>query len=66
MLIVWSALFGVLFFLGIVLLTLLFGAAANKAEREALRRTEAEREAGLTGDVTSDPSHPIHRRYIEA
>jgi hypothetical protein len=57
MLIVWSALFGVLFFLGIVLLTLVFGAAANKAEKEDLRRLAAEREAGLTGDLTAGASY---------
>lgn len=66
MLIIWSALLGVLIFLGIVVVTLLFGVAANHAEKEIIARTEAERRAGLTGDITSDPSHPIHRRYIEA
>ncbi|HVG61689.1 MAG TPA: hypothetical protein VNA24_24220 [Hyalangium sp.] len=66
MLIVWSALLGVLIFLGIVVVTLLFGVAANKAEKEIIERTEAEHRAGLTGDITSDPTHPIHRRYIEA
>jgi UPF0716 family protein affecting phage T7 exclusion len=57
MLIVWSALFGVLLFLGIVLLTLVFGAAANKAEKEDLRRLAAEREAGPTGDLTAGASY---------
>jgi hypothetical protein len=66
MLIVWSALFGVVIFLGLVLVTLLFGAAANRAEKEIIARTEAERRAGLTGDVTSEPSHPVHARYVEA
>jgi hypothetical protein len=66
MLVVWSAVFGVLIFLGIVLVTLLFGAAGNKAEKEILARTEAERKAGLQGDITSEPSHPIHARYVEA
>lgn len=65
MLIIWSALLGVLFFLGLVVVTLLFGVAANRAEKEIIERTEADRRAGLTGDITSDPSHPIHRRYIE-
>ncbi|MFL5345342.1 MAG: hypothetical protein ACJ8AT_11140 [Hyalangium sp.] len=64
MLIVWSAVLGVLIFLGIVVVTLFFGASANKAEREALNRTQREREAGLTGDITSDPTHPIHARYV--
>jgi hypothetical protein len=66
MLVIWSALLGVLIFLGIVVVTLLFGVAANKAEKEILERTEAERRAGLTGDITSEPSHPIHDRYVEA
>lgn len=66
MLIIWSALLGVLIFLGIVVVTLLFGVAANKAEKEAIARTEAEHRAGLTGDITSEPSHPIHRPYVEA
>jgi hypothetical protein len=66
MLIVWSALLGALIFLGIVVVTLAFGAAANKAEKEALIRTEEERRAGVGGDVTSDTPHPIHDRYIEA
>jgi ABC-type phosphonate transport system ATPase subunit len=66
MLIIWSALLGVLLFLGIVVVTLLFGVAANKAEKEIIERTEAEQRAGLTGDITSDPAHPIHRRYVEA
>ena len=66
MLIVWSALFGVLIFLGIVMVTLVFGAAANRAEKNALIRIEAERIAGLSGDVTSDNPHPIHDRYVEA
>jgi hypothetical protein len=43
MLIIWSALLGVLFFLGMVVVTLLFGVAANRAEKEIIERTEAER-----------------------
>ena len=66
MLIIWSALLGVFNFLGIVLVTLLLGAAGSKAEKEILARTEAERRAGLTGDVTSETPHPIHDRYLEA
>jgi len=66
MLIIWSALLGVFIFLGIVLVTLLLGAAGSKAEKEILARTEAERRAGLTGDVTSETPHPIHDRYLEA
>lgn len=64
MLVVWSAVLGVLVFLGIVVVTLLFGASANKAEREALDRTQREHQAGLTGDITSNPSHPAHARYV--
>jgi len=66
MLIVWSALLGALIFMGIVVVTLAFGAAANRAEKNALIRTEAERIAGLGGDVTSDNPHPLHDRYVEA
>jgi hypothetical protein len=66
MLVVWSALLGVLIFMGIVVVTLAFGALANKAEKNALIRTEADRLAGRGGDVTSDNPHPIHDRYIEA
>jgi hypothetical protein len=66
MLVVWSALFGFLIFLGIVLFTILLGASGSKAEKEILARTEAERRAGLTGDVTSGTPHPIHDRYVEA
>lgn len=66
MLVVWSAVLGVFIFLGIVLVTLLLGAAANRAEREALLRTERERKAGLTGDITSDTPSPIHDRYVNA
>lgn len=66
MIIVWSALFGVLIFLGIVLVTLLLGASGNRAAKEIIARTEAEQRAGLTGDVTSDTPHPIHDRYLEA
>jgi hypothetical protein len=66
MLVIWSALFGVLFFFAIVVVTLILGAAGNRASREIIARTEAERRAGLTGDVTSDTPHPIHDRYLEA
>jgi hypothetical protein len=66
MLIIWSTVFGILIFFGLVLVTLLLGAAGSRAEKEILARTEAERRAGLTGDVTSDTPHPIHDRYIEA
>jgi hypothetical protein len=66
MLVVWSALLGVLIFMGIVVVTLAFGAAANRAEKKALIRTEAERLAGLSGDVTAENPHPIHDRYVEA
>jgi hypothetical protein len=64
MLVVWSALLGVLIFMGIVVVTLAFGAAANRAEKNAMIRDEAERLAGLDGDVTDNP-HPIHHRYVE-
>jgi hypothetical protein len=66
MLIIWSALFGVIIFLGIVLLTVLLGASGNRAAKEILARTEAEQRAGLGGDVTSETPHPIHDRYVEA
>lgn len=66
MLIIWSMVFGILLFLGLVLVTVLFGAAANKAEKEIIERTEAERRAGLAGDVTTETPHPIHDRYVEA
>jgi hypothetical protein len=66
MLVIWSALFGVLIFFAIVVITLLLGAAGNRTSKEIIARTEAERRAGLTGDVTSDTPHPIHDRYLEA
>jgi hypothetical protein len=66
MLVVWSALIGVLIFMGIVVVTLAFGAASNRAEKNAFIQREAERLAGLDGDVTSNASHPIHDRYVEA
>ena len=66
MLIIWSTVFGILIFFGLVLVTLLLGAAGSRAEKEILARTEAERREGLTGDVTSGTPHPIHDRYIEA
>lgn len=62
MLIIWSAVFGVLFFLGLVLITLLLGAVANKAEKEFLARAKAGQEAGLTGSVTSEAPRPLHER----
>lgn len=64
MLIVWSTVLGILIFLGIVVVTLLFGASAHKAEREAILRTQRDREAGLTGDIASNPTHPAHARYV--
>lgn len=66
MLVVWAALLGVLIFMGIVVVTLAFGAAANRAEKKALLKTEAERLSGLDGDVTAENPHPIHHRYLEA
>jgi uncharacterized membrane protein YciS (DUF1049 family) len=66
MLVVWSALLGVLFFLGLVVVTLILGAVARESEKEARLRTEAQRRAGLTGDVTSHTPHPIHKDYLEA
>lgn len=66
MLVVWSALLGVLIFMGIVVVTLAFGAAANRAEKKALMQSEAERLAGLDGDVTAEAPHPIHHRYVDA
>ncbi|WP_224363825.1 hypothetical protein [Hyalangium versicolor] len=66
MLVVWSIVLGVLFFVGLLVVTILFGAAANAHEKEAQLRTERERSDGLTGDVTSDTPHPIHQRYLEA
>lgn len=66
MIIIWSAFFGILIFLGILLIALLLGAAANRAEKEVRERTAAERKAGLTGDFTSDTPDPIHGRYLEA
>ena len=66
MLVVWSMVLGILLFVGLLVVTILFGAAANSHEKEALLRTERERSAGLTGDVTSDTPHPIHQRYLDA
>lgn len=65
MLILGSALFGVLFFVGLLLVTIILGGVAQKREKEELLRTEMERAAGLDGDVTDNP-HPIHHRYLEA
>jgi len=65
MLILGSALFGVLFFLGILLVTIILGAVARGHEKQELLRTEMERVAGLDGDVTDNP-HPIHHRYVDA
>jgi hypothetical protein len=64
MLILGSALFGVLIFLAILLVTIILGAVAQSREKDELLRTEAERAAGLSGDVTDTP-HPIHDRYLE-
>jgi sensor domain CHASE-containing protein len=64
MLILGSALFGVLLFLGILLVTVVLGAVAQHREKEELLRTEMERVAGLDGDVTDNP-HPVHQRYLE-
>lgn len=66
MLIIWSALIGVLIFLGILLITLLLGASGNRKAKEIIERTEAQRRAGLTGDTTSETPHAIHDRYLEA
>ncbi|KFE71197.1 hypothetical protein [Hyalangium minutum] len=66
MLVVWSALLGVLIFMGIIVVTLVFGAAAHRAEKKELLRSETERLAGLDGDVTAETPHPIHDRYVEA
>ena len=65
MLVVWSAFFSIVIFLALVVVSLLFGAAANAREKEALERTQRERSEGLTGDMTSDTPDPIHRRYLE-
>jgi CHASE1-domain containing sensor protein len=65
MLILGSALFGVLIFLAILLVTVILGALARENEKEALIRTELERRAGLEGDVTDNPD-PIHHRYLDA
>jgi hypothetical protein len=65
MFIVWSMVLGILIFMGIVLVTLLLGAAARSSEREILLRTEAQRRAGVTGDFTSDTPHSIHDRYVD-
>ena len=65
MLILGSALIGVLLFLGILLVTIILGAVAQSREKQELLRTEMERVAGLDGDVTDNP-HPVHDRYLEA
>lgn len=65
MLILGSALIGVLLFLAILLVTVILGAVAQHREKEELLRTEMERAAGLDGDITDNP-HPIHDRYLEA
>lgn len=65
MLILGSALFGVLIFLAILLVTVVLGALARENEKEALIRTELERRAGLEGDITDKPD-PIHHRYLDA
>lgn len=66
MLVVWSALLGVLVFMGIVIVTLMFGAAANRAEKKALLKTQAERLAGLKDYVADPPRSSVNERYIEA
>ena len=63
MLIIGWTVLGILLFLVLEVVTILFGAAANKSAKEALLRTERERGAGLTGDFTSDTPSPIHDRY---
>jgi hypothetical protein len=65
MLILGSALFGVLIFLAILLVTVILGAVARGNEKDALLRIEMERRAGLDGDITDNP-HPIHHRYLDA
>jgi hypothetical protein len=66
MLIIGSMVVGVLIFFGLILLTLLLGAVSRESGKEIAMRTEAERRAGITGDVTSETPHPIHDRYLEA
>ncbi len=66
MYIVWSTVIGILAFLALVVVILLFGAAANKAEKEARIRTERERGAGPTGGSTSDTSHPVQDSSVNA
>jgi hypothetical protein len=62
--IIGFTLVGVAIFFAIVLATILFGAAARGAKTEALKRTERERRAGLTGDVTQTPDS-IHDRFVQ-
>jgi CHASE1-domain containing sensor protein len=64
MLILGSALFGILIFLAILLVTIVLGAVAQSREKDEQLRIEVERTAGLSGDVTDTP-HPIHDRYLE-
>jgi hypothetical protein len=65
MLVIVAPLLGILFFAGLVLITLILGASARGAEKEALRRTEEERRAGLTGDVHTETPDPLHDRYVQ-
>lgn len=65
MLILGSALIGVLLFLGLLLVTIILGAVAQSREKEELLRIDVERAAGLDGDVTDRPD-PIHQRYLES
>jgi hypothetical protein len=63
--IIGSVVFGVLIFLALILVTIILGAVAQEREKEEVLRTDEERRAGLSGDVTDTP-HPIHDRYLEA
>ena len=65
MLILGSALVGVLLFLAILLVTVILGAVSQSREKDEQLRIEVERVAGLSGDVTDTP-HPVHDRYLEA
>ncbi len=65
MLVVSSAIIGVLIFFAIVLVTILLGATSRGDEKEIRLRTEEERRAGLTGDFNSESPHRIHHRYVE-
>ncbi len=65
MLILGSALFGVIIFLALLLVTVILGAVARENEKEAVLHMERERRAGLDGDITDNPD-PIHHRYLDA